>query len=108
MINSPSTSREFTIMPLNSLALREVPQAALCCASCEFNISGPSFALFGWHMQVCVAIEVYPQKTQNHVIVKNFISLKIAWKLSSINWSQLIKNLSRKVTRSIIRLMTFV
>lgn len=74
---------------------------------CEFNISWPSFALFGWHIRVCVAIEVYPQKTQTHVIVKNFISLKIAWKLNSINWSQLIKNLSRKVIRSVIRLMTF-
>lgn len=33
VINSPSMSREFTIMPLDFLALREVLQAALCCAS---------------------------------------------------------------------------
>lgn len=79
----------------------------LCCVR-GFNISGASFALFGWHVQVCVAVKVYPQKTQKHVMVKSFISLKIAWKRNSINWSQLITKLFRKVIRSIIRPMTFV
>lgn len=74
----------------------------------KFNVSRPSFATFAWHIQVCVAIEVSPQKTQNHVIGKNLISLKIVWKLSGINWSPLIQNLSRKAIRSIIRLVIFV
>lgn len=90
-----------------SIPWRCVRSFRLCCVH-GFNISRPSFALFGWHVQVCVAINVYPQKTQKHAMVKNFISPKIAWKLNSINWSQHITKLFRKVIRSIIRLMTFV
>lgn len=56
---------------LGSLVLHRIVQIS------KFNVSRPSFAAFAWHIQVCVAIEVSPPKTQNHVMAKNFISLKI-------------------------------
>lgn len=83
--DSLSMSIVIAITLLNSLVLCESDRLHCVVQVHEFNVSRPSFALFHCHAQVC--LKFIPKRHKPC----NGWELKFAWKLNSVNWSQLIK-----------------
>lgn len=79
-----------------------------CVSFMDFTFQGQVLPSLVGVYNCVLLFQFIPKRHKSTQWLRTFISLKIAWKLNSINWSQLITKLFRKVIRSIIRLMTFV